>query len=170
MEKPSSGNVFFEGIDLFDHNDDELSKIRNNKIGFVFQFHYLMNEFNALENVMLPCLINGMDKNSAREYSELILEKVGLKERINHKPGEMSGGEQQRVAIARAIVLKPKILLADEPTGNLDLKTGESIINLFFKLNEEDGITSVIVTHNTEISKKLGRTITLLDGTIVDVN
>ena len=170
LEKPTDGKVFLEGEDLFDHSDDELSSVRNSKIGFVFQFHYLMNEFDAKENVMLPCLIKGMDKNKAREYSEMILEKVGLKDRMNHKPGEMSGGEQQRVAIARAMVLKPKILLADEPTGNLDHKTGESIINLFSILNEEDDITSVIVTHNSSIADTMKRTITLLDGTIVDVN
>lgn len=170
LERPTSGEVFFDGADLFRNNDNQLSYIRNKRLGFVFQFHYLLPEFDSLENVMLPCLIQGIDKNTAREKSEMILEKVGLKDRIYHKPGQLSGGEQQRVAIARAVVLRPKVILADEPTGNLDLKTGSSILELFLKLNEEDGITSIIVTHNHEIARNLQNTITLSDGTIVNVN
>lgn len=168
LDRPSSGNVYLDNIDLFKYNDDKLSDIRNREIGFVFQFHYLLPEFNALENVMMPCLINRMDKKEAESKAKEMLIKVGLGERLNHKPGELSGGEQQRVSVARAVVLKPSIILADEPTGNLDLKTGLSIIDLFLKLNEEDKITLVIVTHDHNIADKLGRRITLLDGMIVN--
>lgn len=168
LDRPSSGNVFLDDIDLFKYNDDKLSDIRNREIGFVFQFHYLLPEFNALENVMMPCLINRMDKKEAESKAREMLVKVGLGKRLDHKPGELSGGEQQRVSVARAIVLKPSIILADEPTGNLDLKTGLSIIDLFLELNEEDEITLVIVTHDHNIADKLGRRITLSDGMIVN--
>jgi len=170
LDKPTSGEVIFDGMNLFNYDDDELSDIRNKKIGFVFQFHYLLQDFNALENVMMPCLINGNDKVTAREKSIEILTKVGLEERLNHKPGELSGGEQQRVAIARAVVQNPKIILADEPTGNLDLKNGMLILDLFLELNHDRKIACVIITHNTEIANRLERTITLSDGTILNVN
>jgi len=169
LERPSTGNVYLNDIDLFKYSDDKLSDIRNKQIGFVFQFHYLLPEFNALENVMMPCLINRTDKKEARLRAEEILERVGLGKRIYHKPGELSGGEQQRVSVARAVVLKPSIILADEPTGNLDLKTGLSIIDLFLKLNEEDDITLVIVTHDHNIAGRMNRRITLSDGKIVNV-
>lgn len=155
-------------IDVFQYADGELANFRNREIGFVFQFHYLLPEFNALENVMMPSLIQGIGKREAREASESVLLKVGLQNRLYHRPGELSGGEQQRVAIARAVVLKPRVIFADEPTGNLDLETGMSILDLFLKLNEEDRIVLVLVTHNTEVAKRLGRTITLSDGLVVD--
>ena len=170
LDKPTAGEVIFEGIDIFKYDDEKLSQIRNNKIGFVFQFHYLLSEFSALENVMIPCLINGIEKKVAEQMATEILDRVGLIDRLNHKPGELSGGEQQRVAIARAVVLTPSVVLADEPTGNLDLSTGMDILDLFLQLNNEKNITCVIITHNTDLANKLNRTVTLSDGTIVNVN
>ncbi len=170
LDRPSSGEVLFEGEDVFKGTDKELSMFRNKEIGFVFQFHYLMTEFSALENVMLPCLIQGISQEEAREKAEDMLTRVGLAERLTHRPGELSGGEQQRVAIARAVVLRPQVILADEPTGNLDLETGSTILDLFLMLNEEDGITSLLVTHNPEIAQKLNKRIRLQDGSIVDGN
>ena len=170
LERPTDGEVLFSGNNIFNKNDGEISAFRNSEIGFVFQFHYLLPEFNALENVMMPCLINGIDSMQARQMSEEILEVVGLSDRLDHRPGELSGGEQQRVAIARAVVLKPKVILADEPTGNLDIGTGESILDLFLMLNSEYGITSVLVTHNMELANRLNRRIRLSDGKIVDAN
>ncbi|TFG77566.1 MAG: ABC transporter ATP-binding protein [Thermodesulfobacteriales bacterium] len=170
LEHPSDGEVSFSGNNIFSQNDGEIAAFRNSEIGFVFQFHYLLPEFNALENVMMPCLIKGIDMNEATEMAEDILGKVGLQHRLDHRPGELSGGEQQRVAIARAVVLKPKVLLADEPTGNLDRDTGESILDLLLMLNGDYGITSILVTHNMEIANRLNRRIRLADGKIVDEN
>jgi len=170
LDRPTSGEVIFDGMNLFNYDDDELSEVRNNKIGFVFQFHYLLQDFDALENVMIPCLINGQDKDTAKEKSIKLLEKVGLANRIYHKPGELSGGEQQRVAIARAVVQDPKVILADEPTGNLDLKNGMSILDLFLELNHDRKITCLIITHNKEIANRLERTVTLSDGKFLNVN
>jgi lipoprotein-releasing system ATP-binding protein len=170
LEHPSAGEVSFSGNNIFSQNDGEIAAFRNSEIGFVFQFHYLLPEFNALENVMMPCLIKGIDMNEATEMAEDILGKVGLQHRLDHRPGELSGGEQQRVAIARAVVLKPKVLLADEPTGNLDRDTGESILDLLLMLNGDYGITSILVTHNMEIASRLNRRIRLADGKIVDAN
>ena len=160
----------YSGQNIFNQSDREIASFRNSEIGFVFQFHYLLPEFSALENVMMPCLIKGMTPDLAREMSAEILRKVGLEQRLEHRPGELSGGEQQRVAIARAVVLKPKVILADEPTGNLDLDTGDSILDLFLMLNKEYGITSVLVTHNMGIANRLERRIRLTDGKIVDAN
>ena len=170
LERPSEGEVTYSGQNIFNQSDREIASFRNSEIGFVFQFHYLLPEFNALENVMMPCLIKGMAPDLAREMSAEILRKVGLEQRLEHRPGELSGGEQQRVAIARAVVLKPKVILADEPTGNLDLDTGDSILDLFLMLNQEYGITSVLVTHNMGIANRLKRRIRLTDGKIVDAN
>jgi len=170
LERPTQGEVCYDSNNIFSQNDREIAAFRNSEIGFVFQFHYLLAEFNALENVMMPCLIKGIDSEVAREMAVDILGKVGLEQRLEHRPGELSGGEQQRVAIARAVVLKPKVILADEPTGNLDRDTGESILDLFLKLNDEYGITSVLVTHNMEIANRLNRRIRLTDGKIVDAN
>lgn len=170
LERPSEGEVTYSGQNIFNQSDREIASFRNSEIGFVFQFHYLLPEFSALENVMMPCLIKGMAPDLAREMSVEILKKVGLEQRLEHRPGELSGGEQQRVAIARAVVLKPKVILADEPTGNLDLDTGDSILDLFLMLNGEYGITSVLVTHNMEIANRLKRRIRLTDGKIVDAN
>jgi lipoprotein-releasing system ATP-binding protein len=170
LERPSEGEVTYSGQNIFNQSDREIASFRNSEIGFVFQFHYLLPEFSALENVMMPCLIKGMTPDLAREMSAEILRKVGLEQRLEHRPGELSGGEQQRVAIARAVVLKPKVILADEPTGNLDLDSGDSILDLFLMLNEEYGITSVLVTHNMGIANRLERRIRLTDGKIVDAN
>ncbi|MGB3365346.1 MAG: ABC transporter ATP-binding protein, partial [Thermodesulfobacteriota bacterium] len=170
LEHPSDGEVSFSGNNIFKQNDREIAAFRNSEIGFVFQFHYLLPEFNALENVMMPCLIKGIDTDQAKEMAEEILVKVGLQHRLDHRPGELSGGEQQRVAIARAVVLKPKVLLADEPTGNLDMDTGKTILDLLLMLNGDYGITSILVTHNMELANRLNRTIRLADGKIVDAN
>jgi len=170
LERPSEGQVHYGETDVFRQNETELAAFRNREIGFVFQFHYLLPEFSALENVMMPCLINGLGMEQAKDMAVQVLKRVGLDHRLEHRPGELSGGEQQRVAIARAVVLKPKVILADEPTGNLDLDTGASILDLFLMLNDEYGISSVIVTHNMDIAKRLQRRIRLSDGKIVDAN
>ncbi|MCC6712482.1 MAG: ABC transporter ATP-binding protein [Candidatus Dadabacteria bacterium] len=170
LERPSDGQVRYGETDVFRQNETELAAFRNREIGFVFQFHYLLPEFSALENVMMPCLINGIAMEQAKDMALQVLKRVGLEHRLEHRPGELSGGEQQRVAIARAVVLKPRVILADEPTGNLDLDTGASILDLFLMLNDEYGISSVMVTHNMDIAKRLQRRIRLSDGKIVDAN
>ncbi|MCA9809556.1 MAG: ABC transporter ATP-binding protein [Candidatus Dadabacteria bacterium] len=170
LERPSDGQVHYGETDVFRQSETELAAFRNREIGFVFQFHYLLPEFSALENVMMPCLINGIAMEQAKDMALQVLKRVGLEHRLEHRPGELSGGEQQRVAIARAVVLKPKVILADEPTGNLDLDTGGSILDLFLMLNDEYGISSVMVTHNMDIAKRLQRRIRLSDGKIVDAN
>lgn len=164
LDRPTSGKVIYEGKDIFALNEKELSLFRNREIGFVFQFHHLLPEFNALENTMIPCLIQGIPKKEAAFRAEGILASVGLKDRLSHKPGELSGGEQQRVAVARALVLEPKLLLADEPTGNLDTKTGGAVFDLLQKLNEVKGITLIVVTHNLKLADQLPRQIQLIDG------
>ncbi len=170
LEKPTEGRVLFDGVDVFEHNDKDLSRIRDEKIGFVFRFPYILPDLNALENVMLHCLANGMENKTAKETSLAALERVGLANKSSHKPGELSGGEQQRVVIARSVVLGQKVVLADEPAINLDLKTGMSIVDLFLGLNEEKGITFVIITYNSKIADRLSRRAILSDGKIVDVN
>jgi len=170
LERPSDGQVRYGETDVFRQNETELAAFRNREIGFVFQFHYLLPEFSALENVMMPCLINGIAMEQAKDMALQVLKRVGLEHRLEHRPGELSGGEQQRVAIARAVVLKPRVILADEPTGNLDLDTGASILDLFLMLNDEYGISSVMVTHNMDIAKRLQRRIRLSNGKIVDAN
>jgi len=164
LDRPTSGKVFYEKKDIFTLNEKELALFRNRGIGFVFQFHHLLSEFTALENTMMPCLIQGMTKQEASLKAEEILTLVGLKERLSHKPGELSGGEQQRVAVARALVLEPKVLLADEPTGNLDTKTGESVFHLLLELNRTKGVTLIIVTHNLTLAGLLPRQIRMVDG------
>jgi len=164
LDRPSQGEVAYRGKDVFSWNDKGLAQFRNQKIGFVFQLHYLLPEFSALENTMMPALIRGIKTREAKEKAETILIKMGLKERILHKPGELSGGEQQRVAIARALVLNPEIILADEPTGNLDSETGKLIFDLLFKLNAEEKIVMVVVTHNESLASQTPRLITLKDG------
>ncbi len=164
LDRPTAGKVLFEGKDVYTLNEKDLAFFRNREIGFVFQFHHLLPEFNALENTMMPCLIRGISKEEAISRAEAILTLVGLKERVSHKPGELSGGEQQRVAVARALVLEPKVLLADEPTGNLDTKTGESVFDLLQELNRIKGVTLIVVTHNLRLAEKLSRQIELIDG------
>lgn len=168
IDRPLSGEVLYEGTNPFSLNDAILAGFRNRKIGFVFQFHHLLPEFNALENVMMPAIIAGAAPTDAAQKAEEILTEVGLKDRLTHKPGELSGGEQQRVAVARALVLGPDVLLADEPTGNLDAKTGEAVHNLLMEINEKKGVTMVIVTHNERLAERMERIITLVDGKTVE--
>lgn len=167
LERPGAGKVLYEERDIFSMGDSALSEFRNREIGFVFQFHHLLPEFTAIENVMMPALIGRMKREDAMERADELLKRVGLSERIRHKPGELSGGEQQRVAMARALVMNPKILLADEPTGNLDSKTGEEIFDLMAELNRDLGITYVMVTHNERLASKMGRQVTVQDGRII---
>lgn len=164
IDRPTAGKVLHGGRDIFTLNEKDLALFRNREIGFVFQFHHLLPEFNALENTMMPCLIQGMSKKEAALRAETILTLVGLKERLSHKPGELSGGEQQRVAVARALVLEPKVLLADEPTGNLDTKTGESVFALLQELNRIKGVTLIIVTHNPNLAAQMPRQILFTNG------
>ncbi|HSE83783.1 MAG TPA: ABC transporter ATP-binding protein [Thermodesulfobacteriota bacterium] len=170
LDRPTEGEVLYRGENIFLRGDDDISAFRNKQIGFVFQSHYLLSEFTALENVMMPAIVQGIEMRKAKEMAASILRRVGLLRRLRHRPGELSGGEQQRVAIARAIVLKPKMILADEPTGNLDLETGMSVLDLLLSLNSKEKITMVVVTHSPEVAKQLGRRIRLLDGKIVDEN
>ncbi len=170
LERPDSGDVLFKGKSVFGYDDERLASFRNQTIGFVFQFHHLLPEFDALENTMMPALIKGMNAKEASELAEAILVRVGMKHRFRHQVGELSGGEQQRVAVARSLVLKPSVLLADEPTGNLDTKTGETIHDLLISLNRDDGVTAVIVTHNMKLAERLSRQVTLIDGKTVPVN
>jgi lipoprotein-releasing system ATP-binding protein len=167
LERPSAGQVLWEGQDVFTLDDRALAAFRNQKVGFVFQFHHLLAEFNALENVMMPALIARQPQAVAREQAEAILARVGLKDRLTHRVSTLSGGEQQRVAVARALVLGPDVLLADEPTGNLDPKSGARVQELIMELNRERGLTSVIVTHNLEMAQIVDRQITLLEGKAV---
>ena len=163
LDRPTKGKILYHNRDL-PSDDDALCQFRNQQIGFVFQFHYLMPDFSALENVMLPALIRGMDAAPARAEAERLLELVGLTDRMGHRPGKLSGGEQQRVAVARAVILKPKLLLADEPTGSLDLRIGEEVQDLLFRLIEEHKIALVIATHNREFAAKIGRRAELRRG------
>ena len=163
LERPTKGKILYHDREL-PVDDDALCQFRNQEIGFVFQFHYLLPDFSALENVMLPALIQGIDTAPARNEAESLLELVGLKDRMSHRPGKLSGGEQQRVAVARAVILKPKLLLADEPTGSLDLRIGEEVQDLLFRLNEEHKIALVIATHNREFAEKIGRRAELRRG------
>ena len=166
LDSPTSGKVFYEDINASELKENEIAKFRNEKIGFVFQFHHLLNEFSALENVMIPALIKGCKKANARNMAKEILESVSLSERLHHKPGELSGGEQQRVAIARALVMNPKVVFADEPTGNLDHATGEAVFQLLKKLNKERKETFIIVTHNQALAKQTDRILELKDGVL----
>ena len=168
LERPDAGRVFLGGQDLFTHGNDRLARIRNRQIGFVFQFHHLLPEFSALENTMMPVLIAGEDRIAAALAAERILVRVGLKDRLGHRIGELSGGEQQRVALARALVLQPPLLLADEPTGNLDRKNSEQVHDLFMSLNAEFGMTVVVVTHNPQLAALLSRQVTIVEGRLVD--
>lgn len=164
LDKPDSGKVLFEGKDVFDQKEKQISEFRSRQIGFIFQFHHLLPEFTAIENVMIASMISGQpDKVKAEE----LLTEVGLKDRINHKPSELSGGEAQRVAIARALINSPKLILADEPTGNLDTENAASIIDLIFSLREKYKQTFVIVTHNEEFAKNCDTIVSLKDGIVV---
>jgi lipoprotein-releasing system ATP-binding protein len=168
LDRPTAGRVIYRGQDLFSMEDNALAAFRNREIGFVFQFYYLLPEFNALENTMMPALIRGMQRGQAAMKAEEILVEVGLKDRISHKPGELSGGEQQRVALARSLILQPTVLLADEPTGNLDTTTGLAIHDLLMRLNTEKGVTLILVTHNHEIASRMRRRIHMVDGKVFE--
>ena len=169
LDRPSDGRVFIDGIDIFKMSDFELAKFRNQKIGFVFQFHHLLPEFTALENVAMPALIGGKNFNEARERAYELLKEVGLADRINHKPSELSGGEQQRVAVARALMNSPDIVLADEPSGNLDSKNAEALHELIIELNRKTGQTFIIATHNEKLAEKSDRIVKIVDGRIQEI-
>ncbi len=164
LEPPTEGHVLYRGEDLFAQGERYLADFRNRNIGFVFQFHHLLPEFNALENVMMPMLIRGHRKKNASQVAGQILRDVGLADRLTHKPGELSGGEQQRVAVARALVLEPEILLADEPTGNLDQNTGDGIEELLVRINERRGVTIILVTHKQRLAARMKYLYNLTDG------
>jgi len=164
LESPSEGNVFFKDLDVYQMDEINLSKIRNREIGFVFQFHHLLLEFNAEENTMIPALIAGYSKAKSTEMASAILSQIGLENRLKHRVGELSGGEQQRVAIARALIMGPKLLLADEPTGNLDKVTGDEITQLLLSLNKSKDLALIIATHNLELAHKMSKQLQLVDG------
>jgi lipoprotein-releasing system ATP-binding protein len=170
LDRPDRGSVLIQGQDMFQLNNSRLAEFRNQTVGFVFQFHHLLAEFNSLENVMMPLLIQGRSKEAARRCAEEILVRVGLKDRLLHPVNRLSGGEQQRVALARALALRPLILLADEPTGNLDKRNSEQVHELLLELNRELGMTMVVVTHNMELAAFMSRCVTLLDGKLVQTD
>ena len=169
LERPSAGEVIYEGVNVLTFPETQLAAYRNRSIGFVFQFHHLLSEFTALENVMLPCLIARMSKRKSRESAREVLDLVGLSHRIGHRVGELSGGEQQRVAVARALVLNPKVLLADEPTGNLDTKTSRNVHELLLLLNQEQKVSLVVVTHNMELAGMMQRQLHMKDGLLNEI-
>ncbi|MEZ4224382.1 MAG: ABC transporter ATP-binding protein [Polyangiaceae bacterium] len=166
LDLPTSGSIRFGGEELTTMNQARLAAVRNRDIGFVFQFHHLLPEFTALENVMLPGLIQGRARKEMQDRATALLDGVGLKDRATHRPGELSGGEQQRVAVARALALGPRLVLADEPTGNLDSATSEAIHELFFKINEDFGTTIVVVTHNPAFAESMPRVVRMKDGRV----
>jgi lipoprotein-releasing system ATP-binding protein len=166
LDIPTKGSIRLAGEEVTTLPGWRLAEVRNRTIGFVFQFHHLLPEFNALENVMMPGLVQGRSKRDIEPRARALLEEVGLKDRLLHRPGELSGGEQQRVALARALVLEPKLLLADEPTGNLDSTTSAQIHDLFFGVNKQRGTTIVVVTHNPVLAASMPRVVTLRDGRV----
>ena len=168
LDLPTSGSLKHSGVELSTLSPSQLSAFRNKSLGFVFQFHHLLPEFTALENVIMPALIQRQSRLVADKRARQILERVGLGHRLSHRPSELSGGEQQRVALARAMALEPPLILADEPTGNLDTKTGAGVHELFHELNTERGVTMIIVTHNPELAESMPRQIKMIDGQIVD--
>ena len=169
LDRPTGGSILYRGQDVTRFNQRQLSLFRNRTIGFVFQFHHLLPEFTALENTMMPGLIQGMHRRALTAAAEQILDEVGLCERLTHKPGELSGGEQQRVALARALVLRPALLLADEPTGNLDGVTAEGIHDLFVKMKERYDTTMLLVTHNPSLAERMPRRLKLEGGAMHDI-
>jgi len=167
LDKPTEGEVIFENNRLGDIDEDIISLLRNRRIGFIFQFHHLLPEFTALENVMMPGFIGRNNREEVLENATKILKDVGLEDRLNHYPGELSGGEEQRVAVARALINKPSVLFADEPTGDVDSENGEKILGILSKYNKEIGLTVVVVTHNKEIAKMGTREVNIEDGKII---
>lgn len=169
LDRPDSGQVWLNGTDVSRMKEKELSAFRNREIGFVFQFHQLLPEFTALENVMIPALIQGVSSSTARKSAMEMLDFLGLSSRVSHKPAELSGGEKQRVAVARALVNHPLVILADEPSGSLDTQNKEELHRLFFDLRDKLGQTFVIVTHDEDLASKTDRTIHLIDGRVVSL-
>src|SRR5579863_6725957 len=166
LDAPTSGSIRLAGEEVTRLPGSRLAELRNRTVGFVFQFHHLLPEFNALENVAMPGLVQGKSRREIEPKAQALLEEVGLRERTSHRPGELSGGEQQRVALARALMLEPKLLLADEPTGNLDSATSAQIHDLFFAINRQRGTTIVVVTHNPALAASMPRVVTLRDGRV----
>lgn len=168
LEPPTKGEVLYYGQDVTRFPSEKIARFRNREIGFVFQFHYLLQEFSALENVLMPALIAGEDRPKYEERARQLLTEVGLGHRLSHRPAELSGGEQQRVALARALVMNPRLLLADEPTGNLDSKNAHMVRDLFLRLSRDRGVTIALVTHDEEIAKDFGRHLVMKDGIVAD--
>lgn len=168
LDKPDKGNVCYNGTDVFSLKEKELSQFRNRNIGFIFQFHQLLPEFTALENVCIPAMIAKTDKREYMKRAKELLDFLGLKDRMEHKPSELSGGEKQRVAVARALINRPAVILADEPSGSLDTKNKEELHKIFFNLRKETGQTFIIVTHDEQLASTTDRTIHMLDGNITD--
>ena len=166
LDKPTAGNVLYDEQDIFARSDTELARFRNKEIGFVFQFHHLLPEFTALENVAMGALITSSNNKTVYKEAESLLDYVGLSERLSHYPSQLSGGERQRVAIARSLINQPKVVLADEPTGNLDRRSSEAVLELLWDLNSKAGQTFVIVTHNQELAEQVDRVIQLVDGKV----
>jgi lipoprotein-releasing system ATP-binding protein len=164
LDHPTSGSMRYRGEEVFDRSSEQLAALRNRFLGFVFQFHHLLPEFSAIENVMMPGLLQRRSADEMRERAGQILGEVGLSHRLSHAVGKLSGGERQRVAVARALVLEPPVVLADEPTGNLDPATGEHVADLLFEMNRLHGTTLIVVTHSARMAEKLGRTLVLVDG------
>lgn len=168
IDLPTAGSILFDGKDVTRMGPAALAEFRNRQIGFVFQFHHLLPEFTALENAMMPGLILRLPRPECQALARAMLFRLGLGERLNHRPGELSGGEQQRVALARALLLNPRLLLADEPTGNLDTNTGREMHQLFLELNRELGMTLLIVTHNPDLAAQTGRRLRMVDGLLIE--
>jgi len=168
LDTPTSGTILLNGIDVTEMSDKQRSRTRNKELGFIFQYHHLLPDFNALENVMMPLLISGIKSSKAREIARMVLDEVGLGDRMDHRPNQLSGGQNQRVAIARALVNKPSIVIGDEPTGNLDSKASENIYELLRKLNREHNQTFILVTHDERMAAKTDRIIRLVDGRVAE--
>ncbi|RLB52968.1 MAG: ABC transporter ATP-binding protein [Deltaproteobacteria bacterium] len=166
LDLPTAGRILYDGNDVTAYSSSRLAEFRNQTIGFVFQFHHLLPEFDAVENVMMPGLIRGTARGPLEKEAKKLLDEVGLSHRLTHRPGELSGGEQQRVALARALVMRPRLILADEPTGNLDTGTSDAIHRLFFDLNKSRGLTFLIVTHSRDLAAKMPRIVTMVDGRV----
>jgi lipoprotein-releasing system ATP-binding protein len=170
LEHPDGGEVFIEGVPTSTLSDGERTRIRRNEIGFVYQFHHLLGEFSALENVLLPQMIRGLARSEAQRRAADLLSYLGLKDRLHHRPAELSGGEQQRVAIARAVANAPRILLADEPTGNLDPRTSDHVFGTLAQLVRASGLAAVVATHNMDLAQRMDRRVTLHDGQVVEMD